>query len=93
MTSSNTYRILRAALQRSVFIAISMAFIVGASASFIDWRENPGGIFREGTETQWGIVMDTFLSWFMPAFWFVFILSVPILCVWSRRSHDSATRS
>ncbi len=31
-----------------------------------DWLENPGGIFRDSTGTNWNFVYDTAISWFLP---------------------------
>jgi len=33
-----------------------------------DWLENPGGIFRDSSGTNWNFVYDTAASWFLPTF-------------------------
>ncbi len=47
--------------------------------TFADWRLNPGGIFRNEQGTDWGIVGDTLLSWFIPTIPAAVILSVAVL--------------
>ena len=83
--SKSSYEALRSALRYGLFIAVLMSACLGSVASVIDWRANPGGIFRDETGTYWGVVADTFLSWFMPAFWFCFLLAVPVVWIWRRR--------
>jgi hypothetical protein len=40
-----------------------------------EWLENPGGIFRDASGTQWHFVYDTAVSWFLPVFGWVAILA------------------
>jgi phosphate/sulfate permease len=47
--------------------------------TFIDWRRNPGGIFRNEQGTDWGIVVETLFSWFIPTIPAAVILSVAVL--------------
>lgn len=32
----------------------------------LDWRLNPGGIFRGAAGTNWSVVLETAWSWFLP---------------------------
>lgn len=47
--------------------------------TFADWRLNPGGIFRNEHGTDWRIVGETLLSWFIPTIPAAAILSVAVL--------------
>jgi hypothetical protein len=31
-----------------------------------DWRLNPAGLFHDATGTDWGVVLETAMSWFLP---------------------------
>ena len=54
----------------------SFAFICGAAVAIVltlvvtawEWMENPGGIFRDASGTQWDRIGETALSWFGPTF-------------------------
>ena len=56
-------------------LSIGLAFGILFAATFTiwDWAENPGGIFRDSTGTNWGFVYDTASSWFLPTFLYAFI--------------------
>lgn len=62
-----------------------VAFLVAAVMTFIDWRLNPGGIFRGPAGTDWQIVWDTWISWFLPVLPAAALLALVILGVVSRR--------
>lgn len=47
--------------------ALLAAAALAALMSFIDWRLNPGGIFRDAERTHWPVVWETFASWLWPA--------------------------
>ena len=47
---------------------------VAATMTFIDWQQNPGGIFQDASGTRWPIVYETFLSWFLP----IFVAATPL---------------
>lgn len=44
------------------------ALYVAAFATFRDWNLNPGGLFHNADSTNWAIVAETALSWFVPVF-------------------------
>lgn len=56
-----------------------MGIIVASIAALVftvwDWLENPGGIFRDSTATNWNFVYDTAVSWFLPTFFDVAIIA------------------
>ena len=39
-----------------------------------EWVENPGGIFRSEAGTNWGFILDTAFSWFVPTFVYVAVI-------------------
>jgi H+/Cl- antiporter ClcA len=43
-------------------IAIAIALV----AAFLDWRANPAGLFHDQDGTNWPILGETWLSWFLP---------------------------
>ena len=45
-----------------------MSFVVTLIVVVWEWLENPGGIFHNENETNWGFVIDTAISWFVPTF-------------------------
>lgn len=51
---------------RSILAGAVVAFAVGALMAGLDWRLNPGGIFRSEAGTEWSVVAETVLSWFWP---------------------------
>lgn len=54
---------------------VAVGFAIAAIMTFLDWRTNPGGIFRTADGTYWRVVMETALSWFVPTAGIVSILS------------------
>ena len=62
-------------LALGVFASAALAMVM----TYADWRLNPGGIFRDQQGTQWAIVWETLVSWFVPAIPAAVILSVAIL--------------
>ncbi len=55
------------------------AFVVSIVLTLIiviwEWLENPGGIFHDQQGTNWHFVYDTAISWFVPTFIYVAIIS------------------
>ena len=49
-----------------------------------EWLENPGGIFRDASGTNWNFVYDTALSWFLPVFGWVAVIAALTHLAWSR---------
>ena len=54
----------QAALALGVGVVVGAG--VGAVMSIVDWRLNPGGVFRDSQGTNWDVVVETALSWFFP---------------------------
>lgn len=53
-------------LTKAMFAAPGLAFLTASVATYLDWSENPGGIFRDSTGTNWAVVWETAISWFVP---------------------------
>lgn len=63
----------------------TVGLLVAAAATFMDWHLNPGGIFHDAEHTDWAIVRETAISWFVPVAATVTALSLIVLYVVSRR--------
>jgi len=48
-----------------------------------EWRENPGGIYRDANGTNLGIVFDTAISWLVPVFIGTAIIASVLQLLWS----------
>ena len=59
---------------RALVTGAIAGFAVAATMTFIDWQQNPGGIFHDASGTRWPIVYETFLSWFLP----IFVAATPL---------------
>jgi len=47
-----------------------------------EWLENPGGIFRSESGTNWGVMYDTAISWLMPTFVYAAVIASVVHLVW-----------
>ena len=47
-------------------IGFFVGLLTGAFYAYTDWCLNPGGIFHSDQGTDWGIVMETVTSWWVP---------------------------
>jgi len=56
---------LRGWLKTALIASIAGAALATPMA-YTDWSKNPGGVFRSAGGTQWGLVWDTWVSWFAP---------------------------
>ena len=61
----------------AVSLAITIIVVVW------EWLENPGGIFHNEDGTNWGFVLDTAVSWFVPTFIHVAVIASIVHLVWS----------
>lgn len=69
-------------------IGLTAGVLTGAFYAYSDWRLNPGGIFRNDHGTDWGIVMETVTSWWVPvAGWVTFLSWVVLFLVLRRKKH------
>ena len=41
--------------------------VISAAMTVLDWRLNPSSIFHDERGTDWAVVTETALSWFVPA--------------------------
>ena len=68
-------RLLWLGLALGMFASAVLAMVM----TYADWRLNPAGIFRTDAGTDWAIVRETLVSWFVPSIPAAVILSVAIL--------------
>jgi len=61
-------------LYRAASTAALVAVAVAGFVTVLEWRENPGGIFRDSSGTAWSFVGDTFWSWWWPTFLHIAII-------------------
>ena len=77
MTKNTSPRAAMLAIRKTMkFKAVTPLAMV---MTFADWRLNPGGIFHSEQGTDWAIVWDTLVSWFVPTIPAAVILSVAVL--------------
>jgi hypothetical protein len=51
---------------KAIALGVALGFFVASFMTFLDWYENPSGIFHGEHGTNWVFVRDTFSSWFAP---------------------------
>ncbi len=61
-----------------------VGLIVALAMSYVDWQHNPQGIFHDELGTNWDMVLETAVSWFVPVALITFVLSVAIHSWFSR---------
>ena len=70
-------------------LALVFTVVAGLSAAvamtFYDWRLNPGGLFHDASGTNWPVVIETALSWFLPVTGLAAVLAIVTIVLWSRR--------
>lgn len=74
---------------QSLGCGVAIALVAATTMTWLDWRLNPGGIFRhqEGT-TNGPIVLETALSWFVPILLFASVLALSVTCWRSRHKNE-----
>lgn len=60
-----------------------LSFAVTLVVVVWEWLENPGGIFHNENGTNWGFVLDTAISWFVPTFIHVAVIASIAHLLWS----------
>ncbi len=65
-------------LLASLTIGSTSAFILTLIITIWEWIENPSGIFHNENGTNWSFVYDTAISWFVPTFVNVTVISAII---------------
>ncbi|MEM1205608.1 MAG: hypothetical protein AAGN66_20425 [Acidobacteriota bacterium] len=66
-------------LRFAFFIALQIATALASVMTFLDWRKNPSGLFQGDGGTHWGVVAETWWSWFWPSAIVVGIAALVIL--------------
>ncbi len=69
----------------AMLIGATAGLFVASVVSFLDWQLNPSGIFHSDLGTNWRIVWETWISWFVPVFVIGSAVSVPVLFWFSKR--------
>ncbi len=62
-----------------------MGLVVALAMSYVDWWHNPQGIFHSELGTNWNIVLESAVSWFVPVALVTSVLSTAVLA-WISRS-------
>jgi len=72
---------------KAIALGVALGFFVASLMTFLDWYENPSGIFHGDHGTNWVFVRDTFASWFAPVAVpaSIFTLSGVLLFAWAKR--------
>jgi uncharacterized membrane protein len=66
-------------------VGVLVGLVVASTMSFIDWQHNPQGIFHDELGTNWDIVLETAVSWFVPVALITSILSIVVFSWISRK--------
>ena len=79
-------RSLRKNAVKAIVFGVTLGFFIASLMTFLDWYENPSGIFRGDHGTNWVFVRDTFSSWFSPVAVpaSIFALSGVLLFAWAK---------
>jgi len=71
---------------RRWWLGLAVGALVSATVTVIvvvwEWLENPGGIFRSASGTNWGFIFDTAISWLVPTFVYVAIIASVLHLLW-----------
>ena len=59
-------------------VGLTAGSLVSLPATFLDWRLNPGGIFHSQSGTDWVVVTETFVSWFVPVALVALVITVAV---------------
>jgi hypothetical protein len=68
-----------------LLVGALVGLVVACVMTFLDWRLNPGGIFRDAQGTDWIVVTETAVSWFAPISGLVSVLAILVLLWIARR--------
>lgn len=60
-------------------IGLLTGLVVSTTMTFMDWRLNPGELFRSEGGTDWTVVAETALSWFGPVGLVTFLAAAVVL--------------
>lgn len=66
------------AITMSALSGLLVGLIVAGIMTFVDWRANPGGIFRDAAGTHWRIVLETAWTWAWPVTLLVAAILLPV---------------
>jgi hypothetical protein len=77
---------------RALVVALALGLLVASAMTFHDWRLNPGGLFHGAEGTAWGVVWETWSSWFGPVFFGVLGMLVVPVVFWRLHSDRKTMR-
>jgi hypothetical protein len=63
---------------------LSGGLLTAVAMSFLDWLDNPSGLFRDDGGTRWNIVAETAMSWFWPVTLAIFGAAFVLHLLWRR---------
>lgn len=72
---------LRQRLRISARIGLIVALIVSSTVTAFEVWQNPGGIYRSTSGTNWTMVQETWSSWFLPTLLIVGGAAVALMLV------------
>ncbi|XOV83266.1 MAG: hypothetical protein ACFHXK_20740 [bacterium] len=67
---------------RSLGLSLAGAVFITAAVTLWEWWENPSGIYHDGATTDWQIVYETAISWFLPAALYLFVVMLLLRLSW-----------
>lgn len=81
--SSSTISIKGNPLLFGIVTGAFLSTIITVTVLIWEWLENPGGIYRNATGTNFGIVFETAISWIVPVFLSTFAIATIVHLLWS----------
>jgi N6-adenosine-specific RNA methylase IME4 len=66
----------------SLRVSAITALAISACVTLWEWVENPSGIFHDDSSTQWQFVWDTAISWLLPTFGYLLIITLLAQLLW-----------
>ena len=89
-SNSGSTPVLARSLLTGLAIGIAVGLLVAAPITFMEWLDNPGGVYRNAQGTIWAHVGETLWSWFWP---FVLLVTPVAVAVSAWRLRRAAGRN
>jgi hypothetical protein len=64
---------------RALLFGIIAGTAIAVAMTYLDWKQNPGGIFRGQLGTDLSIVLETAASWFIGSLPVASLLALPVM--------------
>lgn len=81
--SSSTISTKRNPLLFGIVTGAFLSTAITVTVLIWEWLENPGGIYRNATGTNFGIVFETAISWLVPVFLGTVVIATIAHLLWS----------